>query len=258
MTGPAAERLSVIVIAKDEAAAIGRCLGSVAWAGERVVLDSGSTDDTAAIARACGARVEITPDWPGFGPQKNRVLALATGEWVLSLDADEWVTPELAAAIRAALADPGPHAAWRMPRLTSFCGRFMRHGGWSPDYVTRLWRRGRARFSDDLVHERVIVEGSVGTLGPPLMHEGVTDLADALAKMDSYSTAGARMLLARGRRASLGTAVAHGAWTFLRVYLLKAAILDGREGFLLAVANAEGAFYKYAKLNQMDRDRRRT
>ena len=240
--------LSVVIITRNEAAVIARCLESVAWADELIVLDAGSADETARLAGECGAKVHVAPDWPGFGPQKNRALDLATCDWVLSLDADEWVTPELRAEIARALATPGTHAAFRMPRLSSYCGRFMRHSGWWPDHVTRLFRRGQARFSDDLVHERLIVSGAVGTLGEPLLHEAIRDLDEALAKMNAYSTAGALMQLKRGRKASLAGAVWHGIWTFFRTYVLRAGFLDGREGFLLAVSNAEGAYYRYLKL----------
>jgi len=240
--------ISVIIITKNEAAVIERCLSSVAWADEIVVFDTDSSDGTADIARRLGARVESAADWPGFGPQKNRALALATGDWVLSIDADEWVTPELRAEIEGAIAAPDWLPAYRMPRLSSYCGRTMRHSGWWPDHVIRLFRRGAARFSDDLVHERLLVDGVTGSLLEPLRHEAIRDLDDALAKMGSYSTAGAKMLHARGKSSSLAGAVAHGAWTFVRTYVLRAGFLDGREGFMLAVSNAEGAYYRYLKL----------
>lgn len=240
--------LSVVVITKNEVDVIGRCLESVAWADETIVLDSASEDATTDLARRLGARVETTADWPGFGPQKNRALAFATGDWVLSLDADEWVSPGLRAAIEAAIAAPNGKCAFRMPRLSSYCGRFMRHSGWWPDHVTRLFRRGQARFSDDRVHEHLIVSGAVGTLSEPLLHEAIRDLDEALAKMNAYSTAGALMQFERGRKASLAGAVWHGAWTFFRTYVLRAGFLDGRAGFMLAVSNAEGAYYRYIKL----------
>ncbi len=240
--------LSVIVITRNESAVIARCLESAAWADELIVLDAGSTDETARIAGDCGARVHVAPDWPGFGAQKNRALALATGDWVLSLDADEWVTPGLRAAIEGAIGAPDGKCAFRMPRLSSYCGRFMRHSGWWPDHVTRLFRQGQARFSDDRVHERLIVNGAVGTLEEPLLHEAIRDLDGALTKMNAYSSAGALMQFERGGKASLAGAVWHGAWTFFRTYVLRAGFLDGREGFLLAVSNAEGAYYRYLKL----------
>jgi glycosyltransferase involved in cell wall biosynthesis len=240
--------LSVVVITKNEARVIGRCLESVAWADETIVLDSASEDGTTDIARGLGAKVDTTTDWPGFGPQKNRALAIATGDWVLSLDADEWVTPALRAEIERVLAAAHGNAAFKMPRLSSYCGRFMRHSAWWPDHVTRLFQRGAGRFSNDLVHERLIVGGTVGTLREPLLHEAIRDLDEALVKMNAYSTASALMQFERGRRASLAGAVWHGAWTFFRTYVLRAGFLDGREGFMLAVSNAEGAYYRYVKL----------
>ena len=240
--------LSVIVIAKNEATVIRRCLESVAWADEIIVLDSGSTDATVKICRECKARVEATADWPGFGVQKNRVLALATGDWVLSIDADEWVTEGLRAEIQAAMAMPRAHSAFRMPRLSSYCGRFMRHSGWWPDHVTRLFRRGQARFSDSLVHESLIVESAVGTLQAPLMHESYRDLEQVLAKVNAYSSAGAAMARQQGRRASLGGAVLRGLWSFFRTYFLRAGFLDGRKGLMLAISNAETSYYRHVKL----------
>ncbi|MSQ20023.1 MAG: glycosyltransferase family 2 protein [Betaproteobacteria bacterium] len=240
--------LSVIVITKNEASVIERCLSSVEWAGQIVVVDTQSTDGTVEIARRMGAHVESTTDWPGFGPQKNRALALATGDWVLSIDADEWVTPALRAEIEHVITSESAANGWRMPRLSSFCGRIMRHSGWWPDHVTRLFRRGRARFSDDLVHERLIVQGEIGTLNQPLAHEAIRDIDDSLGKMASYSTAGAHMLHAQRKSSSLTGAIAHGVWAFIRTYVLRAGFLDGREGFVLAVANAEGAYYRYVKL----------
>ena len=134
--------LSVIIITKNEAAVIERCLASVAWADEIIVFDTDSSDGTADIARGLGAKVTSAPDWPGFGPQKNRALALATGDWVLSIDADEWITAELRSEIEKAIAAPDFLPAYRMPRLSSYCGRTMRHSGWWPDRVFRLFRRG--------------------------------------------------------------------------------------------------------------------
>jgi glycosyltransferase involved in cell wall biosynthesis len=239
--------LSVVIITRNEAQAIRDCLESVRFADQIVVLDSGSTDGTPGICRECGAAVHAGGDWPGFGPQKNRAIALATGDWVLSLDADERVTPELRAEIQGVLAAPRADA-YRMPRRSRYLTRYMRHSGWYPDHVTRLFRRGRARFSDDLVHERLIVEGSVGTLANPLLHEAFTSAEEVLDKVNRYSSAGAEMAHRRGRRASLAGAVLRGAWSFFRTYFLKAGFLDGREGFMLAVSNAEGTYYRHVKL----------
>ena len=240
--------LSVIVITRDSAAVIGRCLESVSWADEIVVVDSGSTDRTLEICRERGAKVHAAPDWPGFGPQKNRALDLATASWVLSLDSDEWITPELRSEIERAMTAPGEATAFMIPRRSSFCGRFMRHSGWWPDYVVRLFRRGLARFSDDLVHERVIVSGATGRLAAPILHEAVRDLHQMVDKTNRYSTASAAMRHREGRRSSLTAAILHGAWAFVRTYVFRLGFLDGREGFLLAVINAEKSYYRYAKL----------
>lgn len=241
-------KLSVVVITKNEEASIERCLRSVAWADEVIVLDSGSSDRTVEIAAALKARTSVTADWPGFGPQKNRALALATGDWVLSLDADEWVTPELRDEIRSVIAASGAPDAFRLPRLSSFCNRQMRHSGWWPDYVVRLFRRGAARFTEDLVHERVEVRGPVGTLANPLLHETYVSLEEMLDKFNNYSSLGARMLQERAVRGGLTKAILHGLGAFFRTYLLRRGFLDGREGFMLAVANAEVTYYKYLKL----------
>jgi len=238
-------QLSAIVITRDEAANIGACLDSLAFCDERIVVDSGSTDATVDIARGKGARVEIQ-SWRGFGPQKNYALSLATGTWVLSIDADERVTPELAGAIKAVLADAGADA-FELPRRSSFCGRQMRHSGWWPDYVLRLFRRGKARFDDAIVHERVICDGTVKRLDQPLIHHPVLRLEDALSRMDRYSTASAQALVASGRKVSFLAGIGHGFYAFLRSYVLRAGFLDGAEGFLLAVANAEGSYYRYMK-----------
>ena len=167
--------LSVIVITKNEAESIGTCLQSVSWAHEVIVVDSGSTDNTVAICRDYTDKIFVT-DWPGFGAQKNRALDLATGDWVLSLDADEYITTELREEIQAAIVDPGEKVAFRMPRLSNYCGRFMRHSGWWPDYIIRLFLRERGRFSNDLVHERLVVNGPTGTFSNPIIHRAFEHL----------------------------------------------------------------------------------
>ncbi len=246
---PSAPGLSAIVITRNEAANIGACLASLSFCGEVVVVDNASTDATPEIARAAGARVHHSPDWPGFGAQKNRALALATLPWVLSIDADERVTPSLRDEIVAVVNGAAPAAnAWDIPRRSSYCGQYMGHSGWYPDRVTRLFRRGTARFSDDVVHERLLVEGSTGHLRSDLLHETYRDLETVLDKVNRYSTAGAERLAGQGRRGSLSQAILHGLWAFLRTYVLQRGFLDGRMGFVLAVSNAEGTYYRYLKL----------
>ncbi len=238
-------QLSAIVITRNEAANIGPCLDSLAFCDERIVVDCGSTDATVEMAREKGVRAEFH-EWNGFGPQKNYALSLATGTWVLSLDADERVTPELAAAIKSAIAAAGADA-WEFPRLSSFCGRQMRHSGWYPDYVLRLFRRGKARFDDSIVHERVICDGVVKRLRPPLIHYPVIKLEDALSRLDRYSTGKAQMIVASGRKVSFFTGIGHGLVAFLRAYVFRAGFLDGAEGFLVAVFTAETSYYPYMK-----------
>jgi glycosyltransferase involved in cell wall biosynthesis len=247
--GPAAPGLSVIVITRNEQERIRDCLASLAFAGEIIVVDNASTDATAEIARAAGAQVHHAPDWPGFGPQKNRALALATRPWVLSIDADERVTPELRDEIVSVVQSAQAGAqAWDMPRRSSYCGQYMEHSGWYPDRVVRLFRRDSARFSDDIVHERLLAQGAVGHLRHHLLHESFDNLASVLDKLNRYSTAGAQRMWQQGKRASLAGAVAHGLWAFLRTYVLQRGFLDGRMGFVLAISNAEGTYYRYLKL----------
>jgi glycosyltransferase involved in cell wall biosynthesis len=246
-------RLSAILITKNEAKNISDCLDALAFCDERIVVDSGSADQTVELARSKGARV-VAHAWQGFGPQKNFALSLAEGDWVLSIDADERVSPALAAEIRHAIA-AGPAVGYELSRSSTFCGRRMRHSGWNPDHVLRLFRRGQARFSDDAVHERVICNGTVARLSQPLLHYPVERLEDAFSRADRYSTAGAEMLAKSGKRVSFMTGIWHGLWTFIRVYFLRAGFLDGREGFLLAVANAEGTYYRYMKAWLIGRSR---
>jgi glycosyltransferase involved in cell wall biosynthesis len=240
-----APRISAIIITRNEAANIEACLDSVAFCAERNVVDSASTDETVALARAKGATV-VVHAFEGFGAQKNHALSLADGDWILSIDADERVPRELAAEIKDAIARP-EFNAYEMPRASSFCGRVMQHSGWHPDYVLRLFRRGEANFSDRLVHERVEFHGPIGRLDTALIHHPVMRLEDALSRMDRYSTAGATQLVADGEPVSFYSGIFHGAWTFLNGYIVRRGFLDGREGFLLAVANAEGSYYRYMK-----------
>jgi glycosyltransferase involved in cell wall biosynthesis len=242
------DKLSVIIITKNEAANIRACIESVAWADEIIVVDSGSTDATTEICRDLGAKVFVY-DWPGFGIQKNRALSCATHEWVFSIDADERVTPQLRAAVESVLAKSADVCvSYEISRISSYCGRFMLHSGWYPDHIVRLFRRTAAKFTDDLVHERLITEGRVGRLEGALLHYAFDDLEEVLHKVNQYSSAGAAMMQQKGRQASLSGAVLRGLWSFIRSYFLRGGLLDGREGFMLAVSNAEGTYYRYVKL----------
>ena len=241
-------KLSVIVITKNEARNIGACMDSVGFANQWIIVDSGSTDGTVGLARTAGASVIETTDWPGFGPQKNRALAAADGDWILSLDADERITPALRDEILAIIAAP-QHDAYALPRLSSFCGQFIRHSGWFPDHVVRLWRRGSGRFSDSLVHERVLVNGGkIGYLHNPIIHYSYRDDGDFLRKLEHYSELGARQAFAAGKRGTLRKAFVHALSAFLRSFVFKRGFLDGRAGLIVALCAAETTYHKYFKL----------
>lgn len=248
--------LSVIIITRDEEANIPDCLAAASFASECIVVDSGSRDRTMELAAAAGARVVQATDWPGFGPQKNRALDLATQPWVLSLDADERVTPQLREEILAVLAGDPAQDAFSIPRRSSFCGQYMAHSGWYPDRVVRLFRRGSARFSDDLVHERLVTRGGVGQLKGDLLHSTYPDLESMLEKLNRYSTASAASMFGKGQRGSLAGALGRGAWAFFRTYVLRSGWRDGRLGLVLALSIAEGTYYKYLKLWLMSRSPR--
>lgn len=247
-----AVRLSVIMITKNEARRIEASLASVAFADEIVVVDSDSSDGTVELARQHGARVTVTSDWPGFGRQKQRALDAARGRWVLCLDADEVVDAALAQAIQAIVRLPDAASdalpAYECARMSAFCGQWMRASGWYPDRTVRLVQRGHARFSSDLVHEQLIVEGAVGRLDGLLLHDSIPDLSNAIDKMNRYSSGRALDLLAAGRRGGLGSALAHGLWAFVRTFVLRRGFLDGRLGLVLAIHNAETTYYRYLKM----------
>ena len=241
--------LSVILITKNESANIRACLESLAWADEIIVVDSGSTDDTVALARQSGARVYVH-DWPGFGAQKNRALGYATCDWVFSIDADERVTPELRAELQQAMREAEADGYY-CPRLSQFCGRFIRHSGWYPDYVLRLFRRGTARFSDSLVHESVQLTGRTSRLKSPLLHYSYLTPDDVVRKVEHYSTAAAQQMFRFGKQSNWLDAVLRGGWAFLRTYCLRLGVLDGSAGWSIARMNARTTYLKYRKLAAM-------
>ncbi|HEY9459216.1 MAG TPA: glycosyltransferase family 2 protein [Paralcaligenes sp.] len=244
--------LSVIIIVKNESRHIGECIDSVAFADEIIVVDSGSSDDTCAIARAKGALVTQTADWPGFGRQKNRALDLATKDWVLSVDADERVTPELAQEIQRTLQNPRADA-YKISRLSNFQGRWIRHSGWWPDRVLRLFKRGAARFSNDIVHESVQSSRPAALLSAHFLHYPYADMESLIAKMNRYSSDAASVMHDQGKTASPLGAAGHALWTFIRIYLVRRGFLDGKEGFVLAVTAAAGNFFRYGKLMFLNR-----
>jgi glycosyltransferase involved in cell wall biosynthesis len=257
--------LSVILIANNEANNILDCLASVSFADQIVVVvDSASTDNTVDLARSVGAQVVQTTDWPGFGAQKNRALDLATGDWVFSIDADERVTPELAVQLKVAInfeaeiygKNDGKsnksfdeYDAYEVPRLTQFCGQWIRHCGWTPDHVLRLFKRGCARFSNDLVHERLVQsQGTCGKLTTPMLHFSYPTPASYWRKLDQYSQAWAKQRYLEGKKTSMLRAAMSGVAAFIRTYLLRLGFLDGALGFAVCTMQAQSAFGKYFTL----------
>jgi glycosyltransferase involved in cell wall biosynthesis len=254
-------RVSVTIITLNEAANIRECLESVRWADEIIVVDSESRDQTVAIAREFTDRVFVNP-WPGHQEQKNVAVDKASGPWIFSLDADERVPPALADEIRRVVAAPDPHAGYDMPRQNFFLGRWMRHGGWWPDRVVRLFRKDRGRFGGINPHDRVVLNGRLGALRTPLVHHTYRTFAQYLDKQHSYAAIGARQFLARrGPRARMTAAamIAKALAKFVETYCLKRGVLDGTHGLIAALGASYFAFLRYALVWELvERERAHT
>jgi glycosyltransferase involved in cell wall biosynthesis len=252
MVYPLPVTLSVAIITKNEEANIRRTLESVCWADEVVVVDSGSTDRTCAIAREIGAKVFIE-DWKGFAAQKNSAIEKCTGDWILSLDADEEVSPDLGKEIRRAL-NENPQAAYWVNRRNCFLGRWIKHGGFYPDPKLRLFRRGKGRFEDRAVHETVKVESEIGNLHGDLIHHAYPTLSGYIEHMNSYSSLGAEMAVAKGQGGfSILNIVVRPLTTFIYNYFFRLGFLDGREGLLLHLYHSVYVSWKYAKAWEISR-----
>lgn len=242
--------LSAVLIVRNESANLRACLDSVKWVDEIVVVDGGSDDDTVAIARDYTDKVYVERDWRGYGVQRRRAQARATGDWIFMIDADERVTSGLRAEIERIVAADDRNLVGAVPRLSYCFGRFIRHGGWYPDCVVRLYPRLRAGYDDAPVHEKVRPEPGVSTvrLRGDLLHYTYRDIEHYLIKSAAYAAAWASVREHAGRRASLGQGVLHGIACFVRMYLLRAGFRDGRAGLLLALLSAHSTFVKYADL----------
>jgi glycosyltransferase involved in cell wall biosynthesis len=243
--------VTATIITLNEAAHIEDCLASVAWADEILVVDSGSTDGTPDKARARGARV-VVRTWPGYAAQKNFAASEATNDWIVSVDADERVTPQLAAEIRACLASGERRAAleagYRMPRVAWHLGRWIRTTDWYPDYQLRLYDRRRARWPPRRVHESVQAEGPVGQLTHELLHYAYLDIGHHHETMNRYTTLAAQEMFDSGRRASVFDLVLHPPAAFMRNYVLRRGFTDGTPGLIISAMNAHYVFLKFAKL----------
>lgn len=245
--------LSVVIITKNEEANIARCLSSVSFANEVIVLDSGSTDRTVAIAQEYTEHVYINKDWQGYGVQKQRALSLATGDWVLNLDADESVNKELREAIEDAMEDDTADG-FRIPIRMNFYGQLLRYSS-SPKRHIRLFKRKGAHYSDDIVHEKIVMppESVIDKLSEPIVHNSFQDISHALAKINRYSSYSARVRLQKNSPPSFFTVMCSASWMFFRCFYLQRGFMDGRAGFLMAVMNAQGTFYRGMK--QIYRDK---
>lgn len=243
-------QLSAVIIAKNAAAKLGPCLESLSFADEILVYDGGGTDGTPDLARAYDARVVTNDDWQGYGVQRQRAQAEAHGEWILMVDSDERVTPELAKEIQAAVDADDPHTAYAVARRTWAFGRYLAHGGWWPDYVIRLYHRDHAHYNDALVHERVLLEPDtrLAWLKSALLHHTYSNLHEYLVKSAGYAHYWADENARKGQSASLGSGITHAIACFLRMYFLRAGLLDGSAGFLLALLSSHSTFAKYADL----------
>lgn len=244
-------KISVAIITRNAASDLERCLRSVAFADEIVVLDQDSRDGTDEVCRRAGASLYQT-EWLGFGPTKAKAVSLCRNRWVLSVDSDEEVTPELRAAIERLPGEPSA-AAFSVNRLSRFLGVWIRHCGWHPEHVVRLFDRERAGFDDKPVHEAIRAQGRVDRL-PGLLHHYTYETLDAYVdKMNRYSSLAAREMAAAGRRSSLGGAVVRAHATFWRMWLLRAGFLDGAPGLVLCLVSAFYTLGKYVKLRQLNR-----
>jgi glycosyltransferase involved in cell wall biosynthesis len=238
-------KLSIIIITKNESQNIADCINSANFADEIIVLDSKSTDDTVSISKNLGAKVYIRP-WKGYGAQKNLAIKFCTGNWILSIDADERVSKSLKLEIQTVLKNP-QFNAYSIQRRSYFLSRFIKFSGWRSDRVLRLFINGKAKYSNDRVHERLFTSETIGFLEGHIIHHSYRNLDTVLKKINLYSELGALDLKDKKVKSSLKKALLHALWAFIRTYFLRLGFLDGREGFILAFSQFEHTYYKYLK-----------
>jgi glycosyltransferase involved in cell wall biosynthesis len=247
--------LSVGIITKNEEKNLPDCLKSIAFAGQIVVVDSGSTDDTVKIATEFGCDVFIET-WRGFGPQKQYAIDQCIYPWILLIDADERLPQDTAQAVKDVVLNSSVMASgFSFPRKNFFQGRWIRHAGWWPDKVVRLFRKDLGRMTQALVHEAVKVDGFVESLVYPIEHYTESRLSQIIIKINQYSTLGAERAFQEGKNASIWSAVFRAKLTFLQNYLLRLGFLDGPQGLTLAITDAVNKFFKYAKLAELNRQK---
>ena len=242
--------LSVALIVKNEKLNLTECLETVKWADEIVVLDAGSEDKTIEIAKQYTDKVFLNDDWQGYGLQRQRLQALTSSDWILMLDADERLTPELTSAIKEALNKNDQNIVYALPRLSWCFGKFIRHSGWYPDYVTRLYAKDKAQYNNKLVHEKLEYESNMKLvkLKGDLLHYTYRDLEHYLVKSAGYASAWAEQRQQKGKSSSLLQGFLHGIACFLKMYVFRFGFLDGKQGLLLALLSGHSTFAKYADL----------
>ncbi|MEW6412295.1 MAG: glycosyltransferase family 2 protein [Candidatus Zixiibacteriota bacterium] len=244
--------LSVVIISKNEERNIARCLASVSWADEIILIDSQSQDETVNIAQQYKAKV-YSPEWKGYGAAKKEGVKRASSDWILSIDADEEVSPQLRDEIREVLSSDGAGSGYYLKRKTLFLGRWIKHCGWYPDYVLRLFRKSRGDFDGAFVHEKVVVEGEIGHLNNELLHYSYPTLEEYFRKFDWYTSLGARETVRKGTSAGWFDIVVKPPLAFVSRYVLRQGFRDGLEGFLISVLSALAVMVKYAKAREIYR-----
>ncbi|MFC1475185.1 glycosyltransferase family 2 protein [Candidatus Zixiibacteriota bacterium] len=244
------EKLSVVIITKDEEKNISRTLESVTWADEIVLVDSQSSDRTVEIAESFGVKI-YSPPWRGYGPAKKEGVNRASHRWILSIDADEVVTTELKEEIKSILESEKPEVGYYLPRMTNFLGKWIKHSGWYPDYVLRLFNKDFGNFNENVVHEAVIVSGTTGQLKNDLLHYSYPNLEEYFNKYNRYTTIGAEELYKKGKKSSIFEIVFKPFIAFIKHFIIKAGFLDGVEGFLVSFLSATAVMVKYAKLRRL-------
>ncbi|WGK81314.1 glycosyltransferase family 2 protein [Vibrio aestuarianus] len=247
--------IAAVIITKNEQDSLRDCLESLRWVDEIIIVDSGSTDSTEAIAREYTEHFYVNAEWPGFGKQKQLAQSYATSDWILAVDADERIDDTLRENILAMLENPPQNTVYNLNELTWVFGRFLKHSGWYYRHV-RLYPNKLTKYNDNLVHESVIIPQGcqVAELDGDILHYSYQNLNHYLVKSAGYAKAWADQRQARGKKASLSQGMIHALGCFLKMYLLKSGFLDGKQGFLIAVLSAHSTFVKYADLWARDND----
>ena len=245
-------KLSVGLIVNNEERILGKTLDAIKdLADEIIIIDSGSTDSTIEIAKSKGAKVFLE-EWKGFGPQKNSVIEKCSGEWILLIDADEVVSPELKEKIKEII-EKNENKVYEINRCSVCFGKELKYGGWSNQYATRLWKKGSVKVSDNLVHEEFLTELPKEKIKEKIYHYTYLTLSDYIARFDRYTTLGAEEYLKRGKKASFFNIVINPFFKFIRMYILRLGFLDGLEGLIIAIFSGMYTMTKYFKLRELER-----